>query len=87
MTLNEITTVIASGESESKHLEFKAAAALLEKKGDNLREELSKDVSSFANSAGGKTSKAYSHGLSRALLYAAITASEHRSTVLASIAL
>lgn len=54
MTLNEITAVIASGENESKHLELKASAALFEKKGNKLREELSKDVSSFANSAGGK---------------------------------
>jgi hypothetical protein len=48
MTLNDIKTLIESGEAEHKSLEFKRAAALLDKK------EISKDVSSFANSAGGK---------------------------------
>src|SRR5208282_1875381 len=54
MTLNEIKALIASGENESKYLEFKAARALPEKTNNHFREELSKDVSSFANSAGGK---------------------------------
>jgi hypothetical protein len=53
MTLNEITALIDSGEYESKYLEFKAAKALPEKTINEFRNELSKDVSSFANSAGG----------------------------------
>src|SRR5271157_2641685 len=54
MTLNEIKALIASGENESKYLEFKESRALPEKTNNHFREELSKDVSSFANSAGGK---------------------------------
>jgi hypothetical protein len=54
MTLNEIKALIESGETEHKNLDFKAAGALLDKEGNKLRLEISKDVSSFANSAGGK---------------------------------
>jgi hypothetical protein len=54
MTLNEIQALITSGENESKYLEFKESRALPEKTTNRFREELSKDVSSFANSAGGK---------------------------------
>jgi hypothetical protein len=36
-------------------LEIQGSRALLEKKDDKLREELSKDVPSFANSAGEKS--------------------------------
>ena len=54
MTLDEINALIAAGENESRYLEFKRAAALPEKTTDGFRTELSKDVSSFANSAGGR---------------------------------
>jgi Putative DNA-binding domain len=54
MTLNEINALIASGENESKYLDFKAGGALEKKANDTFKNELSKDISSFANSAGGR---------------------------------
>jgi hypothetical protein len=48
-TLAEIQAMVAAKESESLHLEFKASAALA----NNHKDEISKDISAFANSDGG----------------------------------
>lgn len=49
ITLSEVQAVVSAKESESLHLEFKASEALIKGKVD----EISKDVSAFANSDGG----------------------------------
>ena len=54
ITLNEIKALIGFGANESKYLKFKESRALPEKTNNHFREELSKDVSSFCHSAGGK---------------------------------
>ena len=47
----DLQSLIATGAEEGAQLEFKSAAAL--KVADREKTEISKDVSSFANSAGG----------------------------------
>src|SRR5262245_12071389 len=53
MTFNEIKALVDSGEIENRNLDFKASGFVKHDR-DKLRLDITKDVSSFADSAGGK---------------------------------